>query len=211
MYRTGDLVRWTADGVLEFLGRADDQVKVRGFRIELGEVESVLAAATEVRDVAVAVRGERLVGYVVGDVDAGALRQRLGERLPDYMVPSAIVAVDALPLTPSGKLDRRALPDPGVVAGTGRKPSTPREAALCAMFADVLDLPEVGVDDNFFELGGHSLSAARLVSQIRAELGVELGLRDLFEAPTVAVLATRLTTQKKARPALRPMRRPEGS
>ena len=199
MYRTGDLVRWNQAGELEYLGRSDDQVKVRGFRIELGEVEAVLAAQDGVAQAAVMVREDqpgdkRLAGYVVpaasAVLDPAALREACGRVLPGYMVPSAVVVLDALPLSPAGKLDRRALPAPEyAAAGGGRAPATAGEQALCEVFAQVLGLDRVGVEDSFFDLGGHSLLATRLVSRIRAVLGAELPIRAVFEHPTPAALA----------------------
>ncbi|WP_329570737.1 non-ribosomal peptide synthetase [Kitasatospora sp. NBC_01266] len=216
MYRTGDLVRWGADGQLVFLGRADSQVKVRGFRIELGEVEAAIDALPGVAQAVVllheaAVGDRRLVAYVVSSTQSAAgLREQLGRTLPDYMVPSAFVVLDALPLMPNGKVDRRALPEPDfAAAATGRAPRTEREALLAEIFAELLGLPSVGIDDDFFTLGGHSLLATRLVSRVRAALGVELAIRDLFEAPTVAGLAERLDRAELARRALVRAERPE--
>ncbi|MBB4906252.1 non-ribosomal peptide synthetase [Actinophytocola algeriensis] len=211
MYRSGDVVRWLPDGRLVFVGRSDNQVKVRGFRIELGEIETALAAVDCVRQAAVVVRTDqpgdkRLVAYVVpadGTVDVPVLRRELGARLPDYMVPSAFVQVDELPLTSNGKLDWRALPAPayGTGAGSG-KPRTARQEVLCQLFAAVLGLPGVGVDDNFFVMGGHSLLATRLVNRIRSTLNVELGVRLLFENATVATLEPHLVSGA-VRPPLR--------
>ncbi|MER5264568.1 amino acid adenylation domain-containing protein [Actinosynnema sp. NPDC002837] len=213
MYRTGDLVRARADGNLDFLGRTDDQVKIRGYRVELGEVESALAAQPGVTHAAVVVDAgpggvKRLVGYVVADTDPAALRENLKRGLPDYMVPAAIMPVDALPLTVNGKLDVRALPKP-VVSGavSSRAAATREEEVLCGLFADVLGVPSVGVDDNFFDLGGHSLLATRLVSRARTALGVDLAIRDLFDAPTVAELALR-AGGGSVRPPLAPVERP---
>ena len=199
MYRTGDLGRWRADGQLEFIGRVDNQVKIRGFRVELGEVEATLAAQPGVAQAAVTAREDRpgdrqLVGYVVPGSPAGRdpreLRRAVGRTLPEYMVPAAVVIIDAVPLTPNGKLNRKALPAPDFSAAvTHRRPRTPQEETLCDLFAEILGLDHIGIDDSFFDLGGHSLLATRLISRIRSVLGVEIGIRALFETPTVAGLA----------------------
>ncbi|EWM10643.1 non-ribosomal peptide synthetase [Kutzneria sp. 744] len=196
MYRTGDLARWTNDGQLDYLGRADHQIKLRGFRIELGEIENVLEHQDGVEQATVVVRDERIVAYVVGTADPAAAR----EVLPEYMAPAAYVQLDALPLLPNGKIDRKALPAPDFTAGsTGRAPRSQREEVLCGLFAAVLDVERVTIDDSFFDLGGHSLLATRLIGRIRSALGVEPKVRDLFEAPTVAELAARLDTAASAR------------
>ncbi|MGW0538704.1 non-ribosomal peptide synthetase, partial [Streptomyces sp. NPDC003032] len=219
MYRTGDVVRWSADGVLEFVGRVDDQVKVRGFRIELGEVESAVVAHGSVARCVVIVREDRvgdprLVAYVVpgaGGVVPGELRAHVAGVLPEYMVPSAFVVLDVLPLTPNGKLDRRALPAPVVEGSEGsRAPRDPREEILCGLFAEVLGVERVGIDDDFFALGGHSLLATRLVSRVRTTLGSELSIRGLFDAPTVAAIAAALDQAADGRPPVTPVTsRPE--
>ncbi|MDT0478053.1 amino acid adenylation domain-containing protein, partial [Streptomyces sp. DSM 41014] len=219
MYRTGDLVRWRGDGQLEYIGRADDQVKIRGFRIELGEIETALSTHTGVAQAAAIVRtdqpGEkRLVGYVVpaenNTLDATDIRRGLSGTLPEYMVPSAVVVLDHLPLTSNGKLDRKALPAPDFTSSAdSRTPRTPREELLCHLFADVLGLPHVGIDDSFFDLGGHSLLATRLISRIRTALRVEVPLRTLFDAPTVASLAERCDTGVETRIPVTRRERPE--
>ncbi|WP_084958022.1 non-ribosomal peptide synthetase [Thermoactinospora rubra] len=190
MYRTGDLVRRRADGALEFVGRADDQVKIRGFRVEPGEVAAVLSRHPAVERAAVAVRGDRLVAYVVGgEVPPEELRAHVAAVLPDFMVPSAVVALEALPLTATGKLDRAALPAPEEVRPSAARPRTERERRLCAIVCDLLGRDEVGVDDELFALGGNSLTVMRLLSRIRSAFGVEVSLREAFAAPTVAGLA----------------------
>ncbi|MYS59635.1 non-ribosomal peptide synthetase [Streptomyces sp. SID5468] len=218
LYRTGDLVRWRADGELEFLGRTDHQVKVRGFRIELGEIESALAGHASVAEALVVVRedgpgGRQLVGYVTPAdgcaPDVAELRQHVAASLPDYMVPATVVVLDRWPLTPNGKVDRKRLPVPEFATEGGRAPRTEREETLAAVFADVLGRESVTIDDDFFDLGGHSLLATRLISRLRGELGVELPVRAIFEAPTVAGLAEAVDRAASARPALLPMARPD--
>ncbi|MFF1779371.1 amino acid adenylation domain-containing protein [Streptomyces virginiae] len=200
MYRTGDLVRRLRDGQLVFERRSDDQVKVRGHRIEPGEVESCLLDHEGVGSVAVVVREDvpgdrRLVAYAVpapaavGRLDAGTLRTHARDRLPGYMVPAAVVLLDRLPVTASGKTDRAALPAPEATGTAWRGPSTPLEEALCALFAEVLGLTQVSVDDDFFELGGHSLLAMPLVSRVRTEFSAPVRFRDFFYRATVADLA----------------------
>ena len=196
MYRTGDLARWSSGGVLDFVGRGDHQVKIRGFRIELGEIESALLEQAGVRQAAVVVRddpsGQRqLVGYVVPGEhapDADALRRALENRLPKYMVPTAIVTLDALPLTGNGKLDKRALPSPDLASTDFRAPRTPDEAALATLFAQILGRQTIGIDDGFFDCGGDSILAIQLKARAqKAGLGFELS--DLFDHQTVATLA----------------------
>ncbi|MES2936867.1 MAG: non-ribosomal peptide synthase/polyketide synthase [Pseudomonadota bacterium] len=199
MYRTGDLARWLPDGTLDYLGRADQQVKVRGFRIELGEIEAVLRQDPRVAEALVVVREDtpgdrRLVAYVVSEqdeLDAEQLRQALTAKLPDYMVPTTFVLLPSLPLTPSGKVDRNALPAPGGERQLGTEyvaPETDIEKRIAAVWAEVLQVERVGLHDNFFELGGHSLLALALVTRLR-EQGLATGVKSLFTAPTVAGLA----------------------
>ncbi|MBF6465944.1 amino acid adenylation domain-containing protein [Nocardia beijingensis] len=221
LYRTGDSVRWNQAGELEFVGRVDDQTKIRGFRIEPGEVEKELVAHPGVVRAVVVVREDRpgdrrLVGYVVaaagaedGAVDAAAVRRRLARRLPEFMVPSAIVVVDRLPVTVNGKIDKQALPAPKYQSSIRyRAPETPAQAALARLFAEVLGHEQVGIDDDFFELGGHSLVATRLMNRIRAVLGKELAVSAIFGTPTVAGLAGALDARPRSRPPLAPMPRP---
>ncbi|MEV7416128.1 amino acid adenylation domain-containing protein [Streptomyces sp. NPDC089919] len=215
MYRTGDLVRWDREGRIDYLGRADDQVKIRGFRIEPGEIEAALRSCPEVAQAAVLARdggpaGKRLVAYVVAAAgrvaEPGVLRGRLAALLPDHMVPSAFVALEAFPMNRNGKLDRAALPAPDFGALlSSRAPRGPLEQLLAEQFAQVLGLASVGAEDSFFELGGHSLLATRLLSRIRTALGGDLGIRQLFQHPTVAGLAACLAQDPAAgegRPAL---------
>ena len=205
LYRTGDRVRWRADGTLDFRGRLDHQVKLRGFRVELGEVETALMASPGVREAAVLMREDRagdrrLVAYVVGDVAVEDLRRSLRERLPDYMVPAAFVTLAAFPFTANGKVDRKALPAPALHGGEEDylAPRTPVEETLAGIWAELLGLERVGAADNFFELGGHSLLATRVMSRLREAFGVELPLRDFFEAPGLADLAARVEAARRA-------------
>jgi glycopeptidolipid biosynthesis protein len=195
MYRTGDLVSWGDDGQLLYLGRADEQVKIRGYRIELGEVQAALAVLDNVKQAAVVAREDRpgdkrLVGYVTGTVDPNAARARLAERLPAYMVPAAVVVLEALPLTPNGKLDTRGLPAPEYhnVGGTYRAPTTAVEEVLAGIYAEILGLERVGVDDSFFDLGGDSILSMQVVARARAA-GVLFRPRDIFVEQSVARLA----------------------
>ena len=203
LYRTGDRARWRPDGSLEFLGRLDRQVKLRGYRIEPGEIETVLARHPAVHTAVVSVREDdpgdlRLVGYVVKNgmaLDLGELRRFLERQLPEYMVPAALVVLEALPLAPNGKLDRRALPPPE--RETEQRddyvaPRTPIEETLAAIWATVLRLERVGIRDNFFAIGGHSLLATQVVARVRSIMGVELPLHAMFEVSTIADLAARI-------------------
>jgi amino acid adenylation domain-containing protein/non-ribosomal peptide synthase protein (TIGR01720 family) len=209
LYRTGDLVRWSRDGVLEFLGRVDDQVKIRGFRIELGEIENWLAAHPAVGAAAAVLHEEaghpRLIGYLVpsnGTVpNTVELRTFLLEHLPAYMVPAGFMTLEELPLTPSGKLDRRALPAPSSTLDTGIRyvaPRTSAEAVLAGIWAEVLGVERPGVEDSFFDLGGDSILSIQVISRARAALGAELSPRQLFDTPTIAGLAAAVTPDHAA-------------
>ncbi|WP_122829761.1 non-ribosomal peptide synthetase, partial [Burkholderia pseudomallei] len=225
LYRTGDLARWRTDGRLEYLGRNDFQVKIRGFRIELGEIEAQLAKVAGVREVVVLARDsasavhdsatenaapdapspetatapeKRLVAYYTGDADVTALRAQAAQNLPSYMVPSAYVRLDAWPLTPNGKLDRRALPAPADDAYARAEYEAPqgaKEEALAAIWRELLHVERVSRHDNFFELGGHSLLAVQLVSRLRQALSVEVALGTVFDAPVLSALAERLEAE----------------
>ncbi|HZU48302.1 MAG TPA: amino acid adenylation domain-containing protein, partial [Mycobacterium sp.] len=214
MYRTGDFVRWRADGQLDYLGRADEQVKIRGYRIELGEIQTTLAALDGVRQAAVIAREDRpghkrLVGYITGTADPTHARAQLAERLPAYMLPAAIVALDALPLTVNGKLDTRALPAPEYAdAADYRAPTNAVEELLAGIYAQVLGIDRVGVDDSFFELGGDSISAMRLIAAVNTALDTNLVVRTVFEAPTVAQLALRIGGAAGRVEPLTPVERP---
>ncbi|MFD2211792.1 amino acid adenylation domain-containing protein [Virgibacillus halophilus] len=203
MYRTGDLACWNDYGTLDYIGRSDQQVKIRGFRIELGEIEYVLSEHRDIDQVTVISRedhpgDQRLVAYIIlqankNEEEIFDLRRWAAKRLPDYMVPSAFVRVDAFPLTPNGKLDHKAFPQPDYAAvASERAPRTPKEEMLRDLFMEVLNLPHVGIDDEFFHLGGHSLLAVQLMTRIKESFGVNLSIGNLFESPTVAGLAERL-------------------
>ena len=210
-YFTGDLGRRLADGSIVHLGRKDFQVKVRGYRVEPGEVEGELRALPGIGDAAVMGQadgqgGHRLVAYVVPSgaaPDVGALRRALGDRLPEYLVPARFVFLTALPLTANGKLDRLALPDPGrgrpALNQAFREPRTPLERTLAGIWAAVLDLDEVGVDDDFLDLGGDSLRAMQVVTRVQEASGVTVPVQALFEAPTVALMATAIATHQTRR------------
>ncbi|HVR97036.1 MAG TPA: condensation domain-containing protein, partial [Thermoanaerobaculia bacterium] len=211
LYRTGDLARWLPDGRIAFLGRTDLQVKIRGFRIEPAEIEAVLASHPDVRQAAVAALAgpggaddRRLAAYVVSapgrGIDGPGLLRFLAERVPDFMMPAALMALPALPLSPNGKVDRRALPAPaswGVAVEIYVAPRTPLEELLCGLWSELLGTGRIGVHDEFFAFGGHSLLAARLMSRLQASFGVTLPLRALFEAPTVAGLAARIDEERR--------------
>jgi hypothetical protein len=211
LYRTGDQGRWRPGGILEFAGRNDSQVKIRGYRIEPAEVEAALASHPGVAQAAVTARADRsgersLAGYLVPagtGLDPNQVRAHAAVTLPSYALPATLTVLDHLPLTANGKLDRAALPDPEVQADD-TPPRNPQEQQLCAIFAGILGLPQVGIHDNFFDLGGHSLLATRLINRIRAALGREMTIDMLFEAPTVATLSSRLedSAPMTSRPAL---------
>jgi pristinamycin I synthase-3/4 len=214
LYRTGDLVRQLPDGAVEFIGRIDNQVKIRGFRIEPGEVEARLLTHPGVAEAVVVVREDRpgekrLAGYVVsrGELGAAELRTWLKEQLPDYMVPSALVMLNALPLTPNGKVNRSALPAPASEATRAASSlSTPIEEALAVIWCSVLGLERVDADANFFEIGGHSLLATQVISRVRESFSVDLPVRSVFEAPTLAQLAQRIAdAQREQRAPLPPI------
>ncbi|MGW0402500.1 amino acid adenylation domain-containing protein, partial [Streptomyces sp. NPDC003002] len=204
MYRSGDIARWKADGTLEYLGRADDQVKVRGFRIELGEIESALALHPDIAQAVVLTRNTNLLAYVspaAGRRPApGELRAHLADTLPDHMIPSAVVVLDTLPLTPNGKVDRKALPEPGTVtdsAATDRVlPRNAVEETVAGVWCEVLGLEHVGVHDDFFALGGNSILSVRAVSRMRQALGIKLSPRVLFDTPTIAGLAASVAPEE---------------
>ena len=189
---------WGADGQLQYLGRADEQVKIRGYRIELGEMQAALAGLDGVEQAVVIAREDRpgdkrLVGYVTGTADPAEIRAALAERLPEYMVPAAVVVLESLPLTPNGKLDTRALPAPEYQDGDRyRAPANEVEEILAGIYAQVLGLERVGVEDSFFDLGGDSLSAMRVIAAINTRLGADLAVRTLFHAPSVRSLSQQL-------------------
>ncbi|MDQ7733304.1 amino acid adenylation domain-containing protein [Halomonas sp. SpR1] len=198
LYRTGDLVRWRDDGQLEYLGRLDHQVKIRGLRIELGEIEAELLSQPEVRESVVVAQegsgGSRLVAYVVpqagSELDTALLREALGQKLPDYMVPGVLVSLDALPLNANGKIDRKALPEPDLASGSQYEPPQGKsEEKLAAIWSEVLGVEQVGRHDNFFELGGHSLLAMQMVARVHADMRAELNISEVFKHPLLRDLA----------------------
>jgi acyl carrier protein len=228
LYQTGDRCRWDSDGEIEYLGRWDHQVKLRGFRIELGEIEAALNAHPGVRAAVVHVREDRpehkrLVAYVVvegGEASTNGsldLRGFLARQLPDYMIPATFVLLDALPLTPSGKVDRKSLPEPDplgrALLNPFTAPRTPLEEELALLWREVLGVERVGVHDNFFELGGQSLLAMRLVSRVRERFRVEIPLKDLFHASTVAGLAELIegAERRDSMEAIKPVSAPDDS
>jgi amino acid adenylation domain-containing protein len=208
MYDTGDVARWLPDGTLEFLGRVDEQVKIRGYRVEPAEVEGALRAHANVRDAVVIARAVnadqiQLIAYCTLDraVDQAQLKAHLAQWLPEFMLPSSIVALDAFPVTPSGKIDRLALPDPDQGSESGAEyvaPRTPVEQAIADIWAHVLGVERIGVEDDFFALGGHSLLATQVVAQVRSDFAVDLPLHSLFTYPTVASLTADIVTMMGA-------------
>ena len=204
MYRTGDVGRWLADGNIEYLGRLDDQVKIRGYRIELGEIENAIEQSGLAEQSVVIARSDkegnkRLVGYVVAAerFDKHGIITYLQSRLPEYMVPALWVELESMPLTPNGKVDKKALPDADASELTGKEyvaPRTELEAKLAAIWQKVLQVESVGIYSDFFEIGGHSLLAMRLISAIRKEMEVELAIRDVFVYPTIARLSAHIAT-----------------
>jgi nonribosomal peptide synthetase DhbF len=213
MYRSGDLARFTADGILEFFGRIDNQVKLRGFRVEPGEVENALLAYPQLINAVAGVRNldpsssanAQLVAWVVAQdnapIEIAELRDFLVEQLPDYMIPDLFVIVDELPMTPSGKIDRRALPDPDFNDSSRpyRAPETANEIVLCKLYADLLGIERIGAEDNFFHLGGQSLMAMRLGARISDQLGVTLPLKYIFQYPTPCQLGVAIATIDEAK------------
>jgi acyl carrier protein len=208
LYRTGDIARFRADGSLEFLGRVDHQVKIRGFRIELGEIETVLVSHPSVAQAVVVGCKDRsgegsLAAYArltgTSSLTYSELRAFLAERLPVYMIPSSLTVLDAFPLTPNGKVDRRRLPEPRVqataTAGPHLAPQSPNEQAIANVWRDVLQLDRIGVDDNFFDLGGHSLLVVRVQSKLREILGRAVSIIEMFQYPTVRAIAAHLEQQ----------------
>ncbi len=206
LYRTGDLARYHADGVVEYIGRVDHQVKVRGFRIELGEIEACLREHQGVREAVVLADNDRLIAYLVSAAPdtQDAYKAALRERLPDYMVPSHLLFLDSLPLTPNGKLDRKALPKPDASLSLKHSvaPVSPRQQQVAAIWAEVLEVPQVGLDDHFFELGGHSLLATRVVSRVRQALALEVALKTLFEQPLLGDFVRALGEEGVTAPVL---------
>lgn len=216
MYRTGDVVRWRADGLLDYVGRRDFQVKIRGQRIELAEVEAALLRLPGVTQAAALVHhddvvGDSLVGYVIAEtgtsIDTDGMRAELRGLLPAYMVPAVVIALDVFPLGSTGKLDRKALPAPSFDSSqTYLAPRTPLEAQLAAIFEELLESGAVGVHDNFFEIGGNSLVAARAVARVNDSLSLNLSIRELFDAPTVAQLVVECATARGEQPFFRSRR-----
>lgn len=201
MYRTGDLVKWSADGTLQYISRTDHQTKIHGFRIELGEIEAEIAKHQEIEQVAVIVREDvpgdkRIVAYIVGKINHQELMGTLKQELPEYMVPSFIVPLDALPLTNNGKVDRKQLPQPSFDAQQKKAPQSVLEKALCLLFEEVLSIEQVGADEDFFHLGGHSILATQLLLKIRQQFQANITISAIFENPTVEMLARKLEQQQ---------------